>query len=176
MPRQTYNEDKMEEYAKRTLTYADYMISEMKKGNKVSVRGVAKEFSNHPNPDLAKSHVTIFKTLVEVLPNIDIIKYVTIKNILENNKAKSIEDNIVRARVLYAVKLLLNDYNINEIVDIMNKELDENNQVTFNTIYRDLTERLYRLDNINDLGEIVENVSAKLKEHSENNLKKSNVR
>ena len=176
MPKQTYSEDRVEEYSKRTTTYADYMISEMRRGKKISVRGVAKAFKNSPNKDLSRSHVTIYKSLVEVLPSIDIVRYVTIKEILFNNKAKSIEDNKVRARVLSATKLLLDNYTINQIVDIMNEELDDSEKITFNTVYRDLTERLSKLTNIDELTDILEQVSFKLREHSASNLRNSNSR
>lgn len=174
MVKKAYSINKLNIYSGRVITYADYMIDEMKKGNSPSVRDVSKYFKQSSNPDLAKSHVTIYKSLVELLPSIDYDKYILVRILLDKNKAKGIEDTKVRVRVLSAVNLLLKDYTIDEIVEEMNKDVDKDELVTRDTIYRDITCRFPELAKKEDLSDLLIVLDEKLREHSLNNLANQN--
>ena len=87
--------------------------------------------------------------------------YNEVQEILDNNKAKSIEDENIKNRVLKATKLFISGLTIEEIA----QKLDS----TFFTIYRDLTVRLHKIENIEK--DLLKQVSDNLKANSEENLK-----
>lgn len=87
--------------------------------------------------------------------------YKEVQEVLEKNKNnKSVEDKEVRKRVLEASKLLLSGKIISEIAEIL--------QVSFYTIYRDLTVRLPKINGIDS--DIIDNVKQTMQVNKEFNL------
>ena len=89
---------------------------------------------------------------------IDLISYKKIKEILNENKPKTIDDEKVVERIKNVVKLLLEDHTIAEIATILEESP--------NTINKDINTRLTKigLDK-----ETLKKVKEKLIEHSKNN-------
>ena len=173
MPKQTYSSQNANNYSEIVIVYADYIISEINKGNSPSVRSVAKYFKSLNIPELARSHVTIYKLLTEVLPIVDYEKYLMIKELFEknNDRKKSIEEMKVRIRVLSNAGLLLEGLTINEIVEIHNKNLQNNEEpITHDIVYRDLTVRLKQILENSEAISIYNDVQKVLAENSLNNL------
>ena len=87
--------------------------------------------------------------------------YNEVKEVLDNNKAKSIEDENIKNRVVTVSELFITGLTIEEIA----QKLDS----TFFTIYRDLTVRLPKIENVEK--DLLKQVSDTLKSNSEENLK-----
>ena len=87
--------------------------------------------------------------------------YNEVQEILDNNKAKSIEDETIKNRVLKVTELFIKGLTIDEIA----QDLDS----TFFTVYRDLTVRLPKIEGVET--EVLKKVSETLKNNSEENLK-----
>ena len=103
-----------------------------------------------------------FKKLCEEHPTKERIDlYNEVQDVLEKNKAKSIEDENTKNRVLKVTELFIKGLTIDEIA----QDLDS----TFFTVYRDLTVRLPKLENIDK--NILKQVSEMLKNNKEENLK-----
>ena len=81
---------------------------------------------------------------------------------IENNKPNTVDDEIVKKRVLQAAEMILKDNTIEIIATVLNSTID--------TIYRDLTVRLKKIDI--DLYDKVKNI---LKEHKISNLNTGNT-
>ncbi len=124
----------------------------------LSLRSFAKEYCDF-------SHVTLRHKLLKISKfTNDMQTKKKIKDKLENFRSKKISDHEeTKKRVLKAVALLLEeDLTVDQIAQVLHS--------TQMTIYRDLTNRLFLLDEVNY--EIKKEVLLKLKEHSRSNLKK----
>ena len=173
MPKQTYSSQNANNYSEIVIVYADYIISEINKGNSPSVRSVAKYFKSLNIPELARSHVTIYKLLTEVLPIVDYEKYLMIRKLFDknNDRKKSIEDMKIRIRVLNVANMVLKGLTIDEIVYVYNQNLPTGVEpITHDIVYRDITTRLKNLSVEDDIREIYLEVQKKLSENSLNNL------
>ncbi len=106
------------------------------------------------------SHVTLSNFITNKLEKIDPIRYLQVKEILEKNKPKSIEDPKVKHRIYSALYYFLEkDLTVEEIAQKLNS--------TKNTIYNDLTFRLIKMDEI-----AAKKVKKKLEEHRKLNIDK----
>ena len=119
-----------EEREERVLLVGEYV-----KETGASTRKTAEYFtktyfpiSNYTVSDYCKRHMKMKPSEVELL-----------KDKIDLNTAKSINDEAIRERVIRNADLLLSSLSINEIVSLTN--------VSFWTIYRDLTKRLQIVDN-----------------------------
>ncbi len=110
------------------------------------------------------SHVTLRSKFYKTLPIVNQSLYEQIKEKLEQNRAKSIdEDPEVRLRTLLAIKYLLEeDLTITEIAERLNS--------TEFTIYRDLTTRMMNLEELNS--ETKRQILLKLQDHKRYNLQR----
>lgn len=110
------------------------------------------------------SHVTLRSKFYKTLPIVNQPLYEQIKEKLEQNRAKSIdEDPEVRLRTLLAIKYLLEeDLTITEIAERLNS--------TEFTIYRDLTTRMMNLEELNS--ETKRQILLKLQDHKRYNLQR----
>lgn len=115
------------------------------------------------------SHVTAHNLLTKGLKKLceedstkeNLNLYNEVQEVLDNNKAKSIEDENIKNRVIRATKLFISGLTIDEIA----QELDS----TFFTVYRDLTVRLPKIEDMDK--DILKKVSDTLKQNKEENLK-----
>jgi len=123
---------------------ADYIIE-----NKSSTRKTAEHFN--------VSNATVSDYMNNRLRIISSDKYKQVKEILKNNKPKTVDDKQVKTRVLKAYELLKNGLTINEIADLLGE--------TEFTIYRDISTRLKKI-----LPEEYEDAKIILEEHSLSNL------
>lgn len=119
-----------EEREERVLLVGEYV-----KETGASTRKTAEYFtktyfpiSNYTVSDYCKRYMKMKPSEVELL-----------KDKIDLNTAKSINDEAIRERVIRNADLLLSGLSINEIVSLTN--------VSFWTIYRDLTKRLQIVDN-----------------------------
>ncbi len=177
MSKKTYSVDKIGSYENQVIVYADYIIDEINKGNSPSIRSIEKHFKEYGDPKYNRSYVTIYKLLVEVLPLIDYEKYVMIRKLFDKNddKNKSIRDTKVRIRVMKTANLLLQGFTIDEIVNAINSNVtSDEDLVTFNTIYRDMTIRFKQLAQEENLMDKYLEVEKVLDENSMNNLANQN--
>ena len=139
----------------KILQVADYVIE-----TGSSTRKTAEYFTENLFPI---SNVTVHTYLTRKLKYIDLGKYQQVKNILEANLPKGIEDVNVQTRVYQATSLLLQGYTVSEIASRLNSTID--------IIYDDITNRLKRLE---DDEALWERVQAILQDHSRNNLRNQN--
>lgn len=138
-----------EEKKARVLMVADYIIK-----TKSSTRKTAQYFSkNH----FLISNATVHDYVNKRLPKLDKRRYEKVVKVLDLNTPKSILDAKTKIRIYTAASYMLQDYTINEIVELLNS--------TYDTIYDDLTSRLPKLDK-----KIAEDVRKKLVEHRLSNL------
>ena len=89
---------------------------------------------------------------------IDHKSYIKIREILDENKPKTINDEEVITRIEKVIKLILEDYTVEEIATILEESP--------NTINKDINTRLIRMD-IDK--ETLKKIKEKLIEHSKNN-------
>ena len=145
-----------EERKEFILTIAKYFVLTGK-----STRQLAKVFK--------VSNFTIHSVLTKQLEQIcletrnkeHLELYNEVQEVLQKNKNnKSVEDADIRKRVLEASKLLLSGKTVSEIAEILN--------CGFYTIYRDLTVKLPKINNIDP--EIVNNVQVVMQTNKELNL------
>ena len=123
-----------EERVERIYKVRDYVLDKIAKNEKISTRSIANYFTEN---EFAISNYTV-DLYVNKLENLDKNSYEIIKEFLENNKPKTIDDNSVKIRVLEATKLLLKDFTVEEIAKKLNS--------TPATIYRDLVVRLPKVE------------------------------
>lgn len=144
-----------EERIERIYKVRDYVLDKIAKNEKFSTRSISNYFTEN---EFAISNNTV-NIYLNSLEKLDKKNYEIIRNYLEKNKPKTINDNDVKIRVLQATKLLLSDYTIEEIA----KELNS----TPSVIYRDLTVRLPRIEK-NEI--ILETATNILTKHSLDNI------
>ena len=138
-----------EEKKARVLMIADFIIK-----TKSSTRKTAKFFTENYFPI---SNCTVHDYINNRLLKIDAQKYKEIVKILNLNTPKTIRDAQIKIRIYQAAALMLQDYTVEEIANLLNSTKD--------TIYDDLTSRLPKLDE-----KIAEDVKRKLLEHRYANL------
>lgn len=144
MPKEGFEEQKSvadrkyEEMVKRVKEVADYTIE-----TGASTRQVAKFFTENK---YKISNATVCSYLSQRLPRIDPTRYVLVKPIIDKNTPKTVETVEVRKRIYSATSLLLRGLTIPQIVEELNIGRLENEQVTFDIIYDDLTRRLQRIE------------------------------
>ena len=153
--------DSVEERLRRINLIKDYVLEQIEKGESFSTRSIAAYFTENEF-SISNNTVNVYLNSLEKLDN---SSYKKIKPYLENNKPKTIDDIKVKTRVLNALKLLLADYTIDQIASTLNSTND--------TIYRDLTDRLPRIETNK---EVLATVSSILKRHSMENLKHNTFR
>lgn len=146
-----------EERIERVYKVRDYVLEKIANNEKFSTRSIAKHFTENEF-SISNNTVDVYLNKLEKL---DKNSYEIIKNYLEKNKPKTINDNSVKLRILQATKLLLTDHTIEEIA----KELNS----TPTVIYRDLIRRLPKIEQ-NE--EILTAVTDTLTKHSLENIKK----
>ncbi len=141
-----------EEKKEFLLNQADMYLSGM------SYRQIAKV--------VGQSYVTVRNNITVKIKNIAPKKYEEVMKKIEENKEKSIDDALVRERILEAYRLLVaENKTVIEIVDILG--------TTEFTIYRDLTKRLKELNSIAPeivSDEMLTKVASTLKKHSSDNI------
>ena len=93
------------------------------------------------------------------LERIDPKSFKVISEVLKRNKPKTVADDEVVVRVNKVVELLLSDYTVSEIADILG--------VSINTINKDINLRMVKIVD----KEVLKEVKSKLVLHSFNNLK-----
>ncbi len=146
---------KHEEMVRRVKEIADYAIET----GVVSTRQIAQHFSEHR---FKISNATVCAYLSQRLPKIDPVRYASIKPLIDKNTPKSIETVEVRKRIYIAVALLLRGLTIPQIVEEMNSTRSDDEKVTFDIIYDDLTRRLKSIEKDQD---ILEDVKRRLSEN-----------
>ena len=111
---------------------------------------------------VGQSYVTVRDNITVKIRYIAPKKYEEVMKKIEENKEKSIDDALVRERILEAYRLLITENKtVIEIADILG--------ATEFTIYRDLTKRLKELNNIAPeivTEEMLRKVGIFFKEHS----------
>ena len=141
-----------EEKKEFLLNQADMYLSGM------SYRQIAKV--------VGQSYVTVRDNITVKIKNIAPKKYEEVMKKIEENKEKSIDDALVRERILEAYRLLVaENKTVIEIADILG--------TTEFTIYRDLTKRLKELNSIAPeivSDEMLTKVASTLKKHSSDNI------
>lgn len=160
MPKEYFEEQKSvadrkyEEMVKRVKEVADYTIE-----TGASTRQVAKFFTENK---YKISNATVCSYLSQRLPRIDPARYVLVKPIIDKNTPKTVETVEVRKRIYSATSLLLRGLTIPQIVEELNIGRLENEQVTFDIIYDDLTKRLQQIEKDSA---ILEDVKKRLREN-----------
>lgn len=160
MPKEDFEEQKSisdrkyEEMVKRVKEVADYTIE-----TGASTRQVAKFFTDNK---YKISNATVCSYLSQRLPRIDPARYVLVKPIIDKNTPKTVETVEVRKRIYSATSLLLRGLTIPQIVEELNIGRLENEQVTFDIIYDDLTKRLQQIEKDSA---ILEDVKKRLREN-----------
>lgn len=149
-----------EEMERKVLEVADYVIKQMEKGNNPSTRSVAADLTKAFNdkqlgigsdseckvPTIKISNATVCVYLSQKLPKIDPVRYKLVKPIIDKNTPKTIKDVIIRERIYKSVYLLFKGLTIPQIVEELNASRTEEDKVTFDIIYGDLTTRLSRIE------------------------------
>lgn len=118
-----------EERNKRIVMVATYILET---GN--STRETAKFFSDNFFPI---TNVTVYdycKRYINKYKN----KEINLKTIFDTNKQKTINDNNIRERVYNNAKLLLDGLTVGEI--------SEKTKISYWVVYRDISDRLQKLD------------------------------
>lgn len=146
---------KYEEMIRRVKEVADYAIDTQT----ASTRQIAKYFSAHR---FRISNATVCVYLSQRLPKVDPVRYALVKPLIDKNTPKTIEEVEVRKRIYTAVELLLRGLNIPQIIEEMNVTRADDDKVTFDIIYTDLTRRL---KDIEKNPEIIEDVKQRLSEN-----------
>lgn len=143
---------------KKVIEVADYAIEQMNEGNNPSTRTIAadltkafndKQVGKEPKkgvPTFKVSNCTVCVYLSQRLPKLDPIRYKLVKPMIEKNTPKSIKDVEVLQRMYEAVELLLKGLNIPQIVEELNGKREDDDKVTFDIIYYDLTVRLNKVE------------------------------
>ena len=151
----TEKDKKYEEMVRRVLEIADYVIE-----TKVaSTRQISKYFTENR---FKISNATVCVYLSQRLPKIDPVRYAQVKPQIDQNTPKTVETVEVRKRIYTAVALLLRGLTIPQIIEEMNADKPEDEKVTFDIIYDDLTRRLKAIEKDND---ILEDVKRRLSEN-----------
>lgn len=133
-----------EERQKLTIEIADYIID-----TNLSTRKVADHFN--------VSNATVSTLMNELLPEIDLKKYLQVQSILNKNKPKTIMDDEVKERVISAAKLIKEGFTVEEIAKAK--------EVTIHVINEDLQTRLPKISK-----ELYEEIKLIQKQNSNNNL------
>ena len=144
-----------EERIERIYKIRNYVLEKIAKNENFSTRSIAKFFTENEF-SISNNTVNIYLNSLEKL---DKKNYEIIRDYLEKNKPKTVNDKDVQIRVLEATKLLLSDYTVEQIADILSSTKD--------TIYRDLVKRLPQIETNK---EILEKVNSILTKHSLENI------
>lgn len=160
----TIEQQKYEEMIRRVKEVTDYVIE-----TGSSTRQTAKYFTENR---FKISNATVSVYLNSRLPMIDKNRYILVKSIIEKNLPKTVETVEVRQRIYSAVKLLLQGYTIPQIVEEMNKGKELKDQVTFDSIYDDLTRRLELIEKDT---QIIDDVKKSLYQNRLDTLKNQGV-
>ena len=148
-----------EERLRRLLLIRDYALLKIANNETFSTRSIANYFNEHAGEhDYFKVSNNTVSDYIERLKKIDHKSYIKIREILDENKPKTINDEEVITRIEKVIKLILEDYTIEEIATILEESP--------NTINKDINTRLIRMD-IDK--ETLKKVKEKLIEHSKNN-------
>mgnify|MGYP004595711089 FL=1 len=107
----------------------DFFIQE-----KTSVRKTTKFFSDNFFPISSATVYDYLKRYMNKYPE----KKNLVLEILSNNKGDSIEDESIRNRVMNNLKYALSGYTVEEISSLSN--------ISYWTVYRDLSDRLSKID------------------------------
>jgi len=150
--------DNPEEREKRIYEIRDYVLEKIDKGETFSTRSIAKYFTENR---FTISNNTV-DTYLNELKKMDKLSYLKIKEQLDKNKPKTIENEETKKRIMQATKLLLQNQTVEQIAILLNSTND--------IIYRDLT---FRLPKIETDEEILIAVANMLKKHSLENLKQN---
>lgn len=157
MARKVESED---ERLRRIFLIRDYVLTKIEKGEKFSTRSIAKYFTDNDFFSVSNNTVSVY---LNSLAKLDPISYEKIQKVLEANKPKTINDEDVKIRINMAVDLLLQDYTMEEIANRLG--------VSTNTIFRDLNDRLEKMNYDSHKLEQIKNMLVK---HSMRNLKNQN--
>lgn len=133
-----------EERVQRTIEIADYIIK-----NNSSTRKASEHF------DISNATVSVLMN--DLLKKIDNDRYLKVESILKKNTPKSVDDIVVKQRVIKAAESIKAGFTVEEIAKKMN--------VTINVINEDLQTRLPRISQ-----ELYNEVKSKQIKNSRNNL------
>ena len=145
-----------DERLKRILLIRDYALEKIGKNESISTRSIANYFNDNSYFNISNNTVDVYLNSLE---RIDPKSFKVISEVLKRNKPKTVADNEVVVRVNKVVELLLSDYTVSEIADILG--------VSINTINKDINLRMVKIVD----KEVLKEVKSKLVLHSFNNLK-----
>lgn len=124
-----------------------------------STRQIAKYISNSEDYNFKISHVTVSKYLKDIRKYLNQDDLEELDRALEDKKEKTIDDPLVKERVLKCAKSCLIGNTIEETAAML--------ESTYWQVYRDLQYRLKQIDN-----DVYEKVKEKLIENSRLNISK----
>lgn len=145
-----------DERLKRILLIRDYALEKIGKDESISTRSIANYFNDNSYFNISNNTVDVYLNSLE---RIDPKSFKVISEVLKRNKPKTVADDEVVVRVNKVVELLLSDYTVSEIADILG--------VSINTINKDINLRMVKIVD----KEVLKEVKSKLVLHSFNNLK-----
>ncbi len=161
----TYEDVKAEEIKKRVI-----LVATCAKETGFSTRQLASFISEHYFPI---SNATVHSYLQQRLPKIDPELYQEVSKIIQENRAKTVDNEIVFNRIKKVINLLLEGYTVPMIVEILNEDTENQyGTITVYTIYNDLNLRLRKIvdDDI-----FLENIKKILERNSFLNLNNQDV-
>lgn len=123
-----------DERLKRILLIRDYALEKIGKNESISTRSIANYFNDNSYFNISNNTVDVYLNSLE---RIDPKSFKVISEVLKRNKPKTVADDEVVVRVNKVVELLLSDYTVSEIADILG--------VSINTINKDINLRMVKI-------------------------------
>lgn len=160
--------DTEEERLRRILLIRDYALKQIENNQPFSTRSIARYFTdNAGNNGFFKISNNTVSAYIEFLVKLEPENHKKIREVLDKNKPKTIDDEEVLERIKKVIELLLQDHTVAEIAFI----LDE----SANTINKDINKRLSEIssEKLKEIGidkEKLAQLQIKLLEHSRKNL------
>jgi hypothetical protein len=139
--------DEEERYRRMRIVYERFIQTNE------STRQIAQYITNSEDYNFKISNVTVSKYLINIKEYLNLDELNELNQALEDKKEKTVDNNVVKERVLQSAKYCLLGKTVDEIKDILDS--------SYWQVYRDLNYRLKQIDE-----ELYENVKNQLSKNS----------